>query len=621
MMDASVDPLVDEVTFKTSARVGKTSVIENILGYHIDQDPCPVLIVFPTKEDGQKWSKDNLDPMIRDSERLSARVSPQRSRDTSSTILHKSFIGGNLTIVGANAPSGLARTSIRILLLDEIDRYPTSAGVEGDPVKLAEKRTLTFWNRKIIRCSTPTVEGISRIDKSWSDCDQRYYFVQCPVCHHPQILIFGPNSQLAHIAGGIIKYDDANLSWVYYECENCHKPVDERHKYSMVRSGVWKPTRPDVVHHRGFFINELYSPFSSWTHIVKEFLEAKHRREMLQVWINTTLGETFRESESFEFKPDKLLGRREKYTRIPKGVVFLTAGVDVQDTSLQAFVDGWGIGEQSWLVDKFVAQGSPDDPQTWNLLDSFLAKSYEHENGYIGRPGHLGGLLAVGIDTAGHFTKNVYSYIKKNKGRRYFGLVGRSGWGKLFIRRSKNKKMPVQLVIVAVDVGKQLIYKRLTNETPGPGYMHFNHRADEEYFDQLTSERLVIKRDKAGYPRQQWQLMPDKRNEALDGKVYSLAAYTILLDKGGRADDEQMKHHAAQFARIMKRWEDAHPVADTRRGLIHQTQNMPDEPDDSDRRDDARIVSDKAEEPKKPRQKFMRRRRGGGFVNSWKKNL
>jgi len=166
-MDAASDPEVFSVVVMSSAQVGKTEVLNNVVGYYVDQDPSPILVLQPTLEMGQTWSKDRLAPMLRDTPALKGRVKDAKSRASGNTMLHKSFPGGHITIAGANSPASLASRPIRVLLADEVDRYPVSAGTEGDPVTLASKRTTTFWNRKLLLTSTPTVKGESRIEAAY----------------------------------------------------------------------------------------------------------------------------------------------------------------------------------------------------------------------------------------------------------------------------------------------------------------------------------------------------------------------------------------------------------------------------------------------------------------------
>ena len=182
MMDAVSDPDIETVVLMTAAQIGKTELINNVVGYHIHQNPAPMLVVQPTLEMAQTWSKDRLAPAIRDTPALSEKIKDPRSRDSGNTTLHKVFAGGHVTACGANSPSSLASRPCRIILCDEVDRYPISAGTEGDPVSLAKKRSATFWNRKIILVSTPTEKNASRIEAAYQESDQRKYFVKCKDC-------------------------------------------------------------------------------------------------------------------------------------------------------------------------------------------------------------------------------------------------------------------------------------------------------------------------------------------------------------------------------------------------------------------------------------------------------
>ena len=166
MMDAVNEPGVSEVVYMTSSQIGKTEILNNIIGYFAHQDPSPMLLIQPTLDMAETWSKDRLAPMIRDTDALTDLFGDPRSRDSNNTLLHKKFPGGHITMAGANSPSSLASRPIRIVLLDEEDRYPHSAGTEGDPGSLAQKRTTTFWNRLLVTASTPTIEDESKIEET-----------------------------------------------------------------------------------------------------------------------------------------------------------------------------------------------------------------------------------------------------------------------------------------------------------------------------------------------------------------------------------------------------------------------------------------------------------------------
>lgn len=531
-MDAFTDRAIEIITVMKSSRTGGTEAINNMLGYTIDIDPGPALMVRPTDAAAKRWSKKNFDPMIRDTPALTGKIETLKLRSKQNEILTKMYPGGALFIVGAKSPVGLSDLTVRYLFLDEVDRFPPSVGGEegeGDPVELAIMRTQTYWDHKVVLVSSPTVQGVSRIEESFKISDQRHYHVPCPKCGHFQVLIFGPRSQLKHLAKGFLQFDKDNCTWACYVCENCKAQLGEADKLKMVRQGKWVAHRPQIAGHAGFHISELYSPWSTWLNLAKKFLECEKRSEKYRVFVNTRLGETFQLREQYQFDGDTLLQRRESYTKIPAGPVILTAGVDTQDDRLEAFVYGWGLNERSWFIRHRVIYGSPAYPTTWKMLDDFLFSTmWEHENGYKVGYGTIGGLMAVAIDTGGHHTRSVYEYVKKRKGRRVFAIKGMGGFGKTFLKAGKSKKGQSPVILIGVDAGKQLIYDRLNIvDTNAPGYMHFNAECTAEFFQQLTAEKKVVKKVK-GFPTLVWELIEGRKNEALDGTVYALAAYSLL---------------------------------------------------------------------------------------------
>ena len=516
MMDAVNDPATEEVAIMSSAQVGKTETINNIIGYHIDFDPCPMLVLQPTLEMGEAWSKDRAEPMFRDTPELGQKVN-QKSRNKKNKILHKAFPGGHMTIAGANAPASLASRPIRLVLFDEVDRYPASAGNEGDPVNLAKKRTATFWNRKVILVSTPTVKGHSRIEDAFEQTDKRYFHIPCPRCDKPHRL------QWANVRW----QDDAKSA--HFICPHCDQPYSNAQKNAAVRKGKWVATEK-FKGKAGFHINELYSPWRQLHETVADFMEAKGSPEKLQVWINTCLGESWEEGGKI-LDENELMGRRENYAaEVPARALILTAGVDVQPDRLEIETVGWGAGEESWSVDYHVINGDPDIPEgtpgsPWTDLTDYLRKEWKHETGQQ---------IVVSytfIDSGGSNTQAVYNYVKRHKGGRTFAIKGRGGEGLPIVgapnrRRSGKTKRTVDLYIVGVDNAKAVVTKRLEIDSPGPGYCHFPAERDIGWFRGLTAETMVTKMHK-GRPRREWKVIEGRRNEPLDCRVYAFAALVM----------------------------------------------------------------------------------------------
>ena len=509
IMDAFNDPDIQRIIFMKSAQVGATEILLNVIGYYIDQDPAPMLIMQPTLQMAQAFSKDRLATMIRDSEKIRHCVKDARSRDSGNTVLSKKFAGGNLNIVGSNSAAGLASRPIRIVLADETDRYEQSAGAEGDPISLATKRTTTFWNKKIYMCSTPTIKGLSRIETAFEESDKRYYHVPCPECNVKQVL------KWKNVVWEEDKPETAN-----YACGECGAVIDESKKQWMLKHGEWIASAPKSET-AGFHISELYSVWSTWADMAKSFLEAKKNPEMLKTWINTALGESWEEQgEAVEY--DTLLARRLNYdySTIPEDVLVLTAGVDTQKDRLELQLVGWGKNYEAWVCDYKIFWGDPNAMNVWNDLDAYLKKRFKTES-ERSIP-----ISCCTIDSGGHHTNMVYQFTKPRQARRIFAVKGLSVAGKPIANRpsyvGKNK---AALYGIGTDSAKEAIFARLSTE-PDTTTLHFCSDLDEEYFKQLTAEKRITKFVRGRKTLAWKQVRP--RNEALDTLVYNFAAIYIL---------------------------------------------------------------------------------------------
>ena len=371
-MDAISDPRYEEIVLMCSAQVGKTEMVNNLLGCYVHYDPSPILVIQPTLEMGSAWSKDRLAPMVRDTAVLASLFADARARNSSNTILHKVFPGGHLPIAGATSPASLASRPVRIVCFDEVDKYPPSAGQEGDPINLARRRTATFWNRKIFMCSTPTVKGASRIETAYLASSQDQYWLPCPHCGDAQVLRWAQ-----------VRWTDATDP--LYFCEHCDAGWTDAERWNAVRNGEWRARFPEVMV-KGFHLNELYSPWTSLAKMVAEFLSAKQSPETLKAWINTALGETWEEKGASDIAPHTLEERSEFWQKIPRDVLVLTAGVDVQNDRLEVEIVGWGADRESWSIayhvlygDPRLRPGAPGSP--WDQLEALRVEKRPHETG------------------------------------------------------------------------------------------------------------------------------------------------------------------------------------------------------------------------------------------------
>lgn len=509
IMDAFSDPTIETIVVMSSAQVGKTEILNNLVGFHVGQDPAPMLVVQPTLDMAQTWSKDRLAPMLRDTPALSNLVSDPRSRDSGNTTLHKIFPGGHITACGANSPSSLASRPVRVVLCDEVDRYPVSAGAEGDPVSLARKRASTFWNRRIGLFSTPTLKGNSRIETAFEESDKRFYFVPCAHCGHEQTLKWAQ-----------VRWDEGRPETAAYMCEDCGVLWTDAERVRAIKNGHWQATA-ESKRVAGFHLSGLYSPWTPLESAVLDFLEAKKQPATLRVFVNTYLGETW-EDQGERVDDYAVAERREDFgEQLPREILVLTAGVDVQDDRLEIEIVGWGKDEESWSLDYKTIYGDPSSPAVWQDLDSAFAQEFEREDGKILH------VRAACIDSGGHHTNSVYTYVRPREGKRIFAIKGVGGEGKPLVGKpGRNNIGKIRLFPIGVDTAKDLLYSRLKISEPGPGYLHFPLKRSDEYFRQLTAEKIVIRYHK-GFARREWVKMRP-RNEALDVRVYAMAALGIL---------------------------------------------------------------------------------------------
>ncbi len=516
IMDAITDPCVERITIMKSARVGYTKIINHTIGYHVHQDPAPILVVQPTIEDAEGYSKDEIAPMLRDTPCLAGLVADARTRYSNNTILKKSFPGGTLIMVGANSPRGFRRISARVVLFDETDGYPPGgAGAEGDQIMLGIRRTEYFWNRKIVLGSTPTISGLSRIEDSFNQSDQRRYFVPCPHCGHMQVLkwqrLTWPKGQPEQAA---------------YQCESCEKLIAHSHKRWMIERGEWRATKP-FNGHAGFHIWAAYSysPNATWAKLAEERESIGKNRDKLKTFINTVLGECW-EDRGSQPAWENLHTRCEPYPfmEVPAGAYLLTCGTDVQHDRLAVVIRAWGRGEASYLVFWGELYGDTSQPEVWGQLDQLLNRNYRHASGADLQ------IVSAAIDSGdGNRTQVVYNFVR-TRGPRCFAVKGQSQPGKPIIGRphavdvsyrGTTIKAGVQVWPVGSDTGKSTIYSRL-QQTNGQGVYHWPIGLDADYFQQLTAEKQITKYHK-GYPVLEWQKIRSK-NEALDCEVYAYAA-------------------------------------------------------------------------------------------------
>lgn len=532
IMNAFTEPGIHRVVVKSSSQIGKSDMMNNVIGRFAHLDLCAIMMIQPTIDMAQDYSKTRIAPMIRDTKVLNNLFYDVKSRDANNTILSKVFPGGRLIMCGANSPAGLASRPIRILLADEVDRFPDSAGTEGDPVDLAAKRMTTFWNSCMGLFSTPTNEGSSRIDEEYLAGTQEEWQHKCPNC--------GEYHLLRHIDMTVdykeIKTPSGKktviVNDVKWRCPHCGFSFSEKEMKQTPQKYISRNADALKNGIRSFFVNGFTSPWMTWTRIMREWLEAKGDPEREKVIMNTVFGESYKQKGAFEDE-QIFLRRRESYrAELPNGVLLLTAAIDTQDNRLEYEVVGWGKEEECWGIRKGIVLGAPNQDRTWKEIDNILDKTYHFADGK--------GLKVVRtfIDSGGHYTSDVYNYCQKNFHKQRFAIKGRGGPGiPLIYKIAKANNAKAPLILLGVDDGKQQIMDRLSIDSPGPLYFHFpqdegikelsNRGYDDLYFKGIISEhKKVYKRN--GVLREVWETTKNVRNEPLDLRNYNLACMKSL---------------------------------------------------------------------------------------------
>ena len=514
------------VVFAKGAQIGATEAGSNWLGYCIHHAPAPMLMVQPTIDMVKRISKQRVQPMIEVTPVLAERIAPSRARDAGNTLQQKDFAGGTLVMTGANSATGLRSMPARYLFLDEVDAYPGDVEGEGDPIELAIARTATFKrNRKIFMCSTPTIEGESRIWKAFEETDQRYYHVPCPDCEGLQIIDWTR-----------IVWEENNPDSAALTCQHCGVLISEHHKGWMLQHGQWIPTAEGVDSGMvGFHLSSLYSPpgWYSWSDAAKDFIKAKGHATKLQSFINTKLGQCWEDRTGEKVDHEALMARRESWDAhaVPDDIVLLTAGVDVQDDRIELSVIGFTASEQMRVIDHLQIWGAPGEAQIWQELDDALLAQYDAQDGRRLR------IRCVALDTGGHHTQRAYEFARTRANRKVFPIKGRSGNHPVWPTRVSKTKLSqgVRLYLVGVDTAKDQLRSALAvTNAERPRYVSFAADLPDSYFVQLTSEKRVTTYNKSGMAVRSWKKPPGARNEALDCFVYAIAALEALKQSGVR---------------------------------------------------------------------------------------
>lgn len=505
------------VIFMKPTQFGATEVANNWAMHTVAVNPGPFAFYLPTETDAATHSKMKFQPSVEETEVVREKLIGDN------TIMSKMFLGTPMKFMGAETPRNYRHMTWKFIDAEEVDEWPYDVGGQGDPTELLIKRMDTMLQQggKLYMPCSPTIDGLSKIQRWWNVSDQRHLYVPCPICGEYQILFW---KQLK-----FTKDDDYNLdSEPQYQCIHCSKKFSEHHKTAMLEAHEWRASKPTRKIY-GFHANSLYSPLGwlSWESMCDEWLRAHKENDptKLKVFVNTRLAEVWKEDTDVR-DPSELMKRREVYpAQVPAGACILVAGTDVQKDRLETSVIAFGPGFENWGIEHKVFRGDIERDEVWEDHWSYIFDNrFQHESGLEMK------IAGASVDT-GAFTDTVYGYVRPYQGRRIFAVKGKGG-DRAPITVGKVFKKTITLFTVGTDAVKERIFawlrtKKPEGHMPGDpirGYSHFPVEYDDEYFDQLTGEVAVLEKGRKAFkPRRAGQAV-----EKLDCFVYAYATLKIL---------------------------------------------------------------------------------------------
>lgn len=579
----------NQVVLRKSSQVGATGIGIAWMGSIAVNNPAKAMVIFPTITAVQDFNREKLQPTIEASPALKERIRKQTTRSSrGSTALAKVFPGGSLVLTGANSSVDLRSKTVKFQHRDEIDDWPLDLDGQGDPEEMADARLIAFHatgDYMVFKSSTPTIQGISRIDAAFEAGDQRFWMVNCPHCDARQTLVFGGKDK-----DHGLKFETGPPYRAYYLCRENGCVIEHHEKPAMVRDGEWIATNDNGIY-PSYHLDVISSLLTTWDKVAEKFTSAKDDPQKLKGFVNLWLGESWEErGDAPEWQ--QLMVRREDYPRgvIPAGGLIFTLAVDVQGNGLFYEVVAWGRDKQSWSIDAGFLEGDTAEPSAsvWKNLTALAAREYTDQRG-----GHWP-VDQIAVDS-GFNTFAVYDWVSRHA--KAMAVKGMPNWyapaigtpSKASTSYSGKKTKKVLLWPVGTWQLKAAMYAYLRKpgivhgeQTDPAGYCHFSQFHDERFFRQLTAEYIREKEVK-GRMVKDWVARGD--NHFHDCRIYGMAAFDRL---GGNSMTP------AQWDAVAANRGAAEPAEP---GLF-----------------DSPVPAKPAA---KPRKKITRPRKPGGFVGNW----
>lgn len=511
IMDAFSDEMVEEIIFVKPTQVGGTSAMENMLASAIAQDPAPAMCVYPSDDLAERTVESKLDPMIK-----SCKVLAAKYRINDSKKLALKFTDMVVYLTGANSPADLASTNIRYLFMDEVDKFPGASKKEADPVSLAKERTKTFFNRKIFMTSTPTLKT-GHIWKAKEAADvEKHYFVPCPHCGAFIELKF---AQIKWPSKEDVPENADRAEMATYVCQECGCVITDQDKGKMLAAGRWKPVRQKTQHPKSvaFWMNTLYSPFTRFSDIAREFMRSKDDPELLHNFANSWLAEPW-EDTKLKTNAEMVMERQTETPEwtLPPWTKLVTGGIDVQENCLYWTIRAWG----DYMTSQNISHGQA---LSMGEVERIMNTELTMPNGEKV-------MVNLALMDSGDQTEDVYEFCALNsdwalpcKGT----TTMLSHYRLSTVNKAGSRANGMTLVLVDGGKYKDQIAARMRKEN-GTGAWMVYQGCDLDYAEQVTAEHKITERS-GGKEVQRWVLKTSHAdNHYLDCEVYAAAAADVL---------------------------------------------------------------------------------------------
>jgi phage terminase large subunit GpA-like protein len=503
------------VTFVGSAQIGKT-VLANIFALgSVVMGRGTTLVCHPTTDNALRWSKLKLQPMMRSIPAVQKHF-PQRPRDTSDALLYKERADGlsTLLITGAS----LSQVTVNFQVQDDLAKWENNTA--GDPETQADNRSRAVEFAKILKTSTPMILPGCRITKDFEAGSQEEPYLPCPHCSHMQVLTW--DNMLAQL-------DPEHPEDACFSCIACGCIIEERHRPQMLAGFEWRAKNPAARReHRSFYIWSAYSCLQSWSRIAQEWLKARGDPGAEQTFINDVVGLAYKaQSETTPWEGLRDRAAASNYVRgtVPKGALLLMLGIDCQGDRIEWQCVGFGKEYRRYVIDYGIIDRHISDINCQRNLTLVMQRQWKNQYG-------RGFSIDFAAVDGNAWTEDVWSFARQHPSNKLMMVRGRGDdsaprLARVAKERDKNGLLnprSQRFYNLGVSGLKMSLYRDLQKTDPEqPGYVAFPSGLDDEYFQELVSERrTAVKRN--GFTVYRWTKDDRQDNEALDTMVIATGA-------------------------------------------------------------------------------------------------